>query len=194
MALTDDKRALRERAAVARDTLDESVRETAGVALCWRVLSDVPIADEAVVSAFWPAKGEIDTRPVLRALHRRGHPCVLPIVHGKGMPLSFRRWTPETVLVQASFGISVPPPEADELNPDMLLVPLLAFDRFGWRLGWGGGFYDRTLEQSRASRKVIAVGAAFSVQEVDSVPHGPHDQPLDWIVTDRETIRCGAAA
>ena len=94
-------------------------------------------------------------------------------------------------MAAGAFGIPAPPPEAAEVVPEVLLVPLLAFDRAGHRVGWGAGFYDRTLETLRAARAIIAIGVAFAVQEVDFVPHGPHDQPLDWIVTEAEAIRTG---
>ena len=151
------------------------------------------IADKAVVSAFWPLEGEIDTRPAMEALHRGGCAVVLPVVRGKNLPLSFRLWRPGDDLVPAAFGTREPRAEMPELEPDVLLVPLLAFDRAGFRLGYGGGFYDRTLLRLRRGGSVFAIGVAFAVQEVPLVPRGPHDQPLDWIVTEAETIRIRAA-
>jgi 5-formyltetrahydrofolate cyclo-ligase len=142
----------------------------------------------AVVSGYWPLPGELDLRPLLHRIHDAGHPVALPVVKGKGQPLLFRRWIPGTVMIQGSFKVMTPPEGAPELEPQVLLVPMLAFDRAGYRLGYGGGFYDRTLEMRRreahSGHPVLAVGAAFSAQETESLPRGPFDQRLDWIVTE----------
>jgi len=148
-----------------------------------------PLAPGLAVSGFWPIGDEIDVKPLMAALDRRGHPIGLPVVTAKGEPLQFRRWRPGDALVKAGFGLSVPPPEADAVVPGLLLVPLLAFDREGYRLGYGGGYYDRTLAGLRARQKTIAVGVGYAGQEVDSVPHGPGDERLDWIMSERWAIR-----
>jgi len=189
MTLDADKQAVRTGGGAARDSLDDDARAAAGAALCAVFADHVALPDGAAVSAFWPSKGEIDLRPLLHTLHERGHPCALPVVVARGQPLVFRAWTPETVMAAGAFGIPAPPPGAAVVVPDVLLVPMLAFDRGGNRVGWGAGFYDRTLETLRAARVTVAIGIAFAVQEVDFVPHGPHDQPLDWIVTEAEAIR-----
>jgi 5-formyltetrahydrofolate cyclo-ligase len=93
--------------------------------------------------------------------------------------------------VPGVWNIPVPPETSPELLPDVLLVPMLAFDRNGYRLGYGGGFYDRTLVKLRAIKPVVAIGVAYSAQEVPEVPRAPFDQPLDWIMTERETLKCG---
>jgi 5-formyltetrahydrofolate cyclo-ligase len=121
-------------------------------------------------------------------LHRRGHPVGLPVIVGKGRPLMFRRWQPDAQLVPGEFRVMTPPPSAPEVIPKLLLVPLLAFDRAGYRLGYGGGFYDRTIAALRAAGDAVAVGVALAAQEVASVPRDDTDQPLDWIVTDLEAI------
>jgi 5-formyltetrahydrofolate cyclo-ligase len=142
----------------------------------------------AVVSGYWPLEGELDIRPLLHQIHEAGHPIGLPVVQAKGQPLVFRRWTPGTPLVQGSFKVMTPPEGAPEVEADVLLVPLLAFDRAGFRLGYGGGFYDRTLEKRRreahSGHPVLAIGIAFAAQETDGLPRGPFDQQLDWIVTE----------
>lgn len=142
-----------------------------------------------VVSGFWPMGEEIDTRPLLLRLHDLGYRCCLPVVAGKGKPLVFRRWTPETKLAHDRFGVQAPPPGAIEAVPELLIVPLLAFDRAGWRLGYGAGFYDYTLGALRRGGKPLAVGVGFAGQEVKSVPHDDFDQRLDWIVTEREAFK-----
>jgi 5-formyltetrahydrofolate cyclo-ligase len=159
-------------------------------------LAAIPVADHEIVSAFWPLADELDTRPLISALAARGHTIGLPVVIKRGLPLLFRRWLPDTALVQGSFRVMTPPPEAPEVVPSLLIVPLLAFDRAGYRLGYGGGFYDRTLHKLRggaagAKSGVLAVGVALSAQEVASVPRDDTDQPLDWIVTEREAFAIG---
>jgi 5-formyltetrahydrofolate cyclo-ligase len=106
-------------------------------------------------------------------------------------PLIFRAWEPGDKLVPGVWDIPIPQESAEEVLPDVLLVPMLAFDRAGYRLGYGGGFYDRTLEKLRALKKVTAIGVAYQAQLVDQVPVGPHDAPLDYILTEHETLTCG---
>jgi len=151
--------------------------------------SHIPLPHNAVVSGFWPMGEEIDVRPLLLHLHAQGHPVGLPSTGPRGSLLRFRRWTPETKLIDGVFGTREPPKDAPEIVPDLLIVPLLAFDAEGWRLGYGGGFYDRTLAGLRAEHAITAVGVAFDAQRVDAVPHGAGDQPLDWIVTEETALR-----
>jgi 5-formyltetrahydrofolate cyclo-ligase len=161
----------------------------AGEDLRDRFLAAIPTVGHDVISAFWPLPDELDTRPLIAALAARGHRIGLPVVVKRGLPLIFRHWTPATELVAGNFRVMTPPPEAPEVVPSLLAVPLLAFDRAGYRLGYGGGFYDRTLAKLRgAGGKPLAVGVALSAQEVPAVPRDETDQPLDWIVTEREAI------
>ena len=187
------KKEVRERAVTARDQIDTAMRNGAGEAVRRLFLDRVPLDAGMIVSGFWPSKGEIDVLPLLHDLHGAGFPCALPVVIGHGEPLEFRRWTPETTMEPGNFRIPVPPADAEVLSPRVLLVPLLAFDRRGHRLGWGAGFYDRTLAALRAAHEALAVGIAFSAQQVDRVPTGPFDQPLDWLVTEREAVHFSAA-
>src|SRR5258708_7649400 len=161
----------------------------AGAFLIERFAAPEPIGVGTPVSGFWRMGEEIDVRPLLAALDRRGHPIGLPVVTGKGEPLQFRRWRPGAALIKAGFGLSVPPPEAEEVVPGLLLVPLLAFDRNGYRLGYGGGYYDRTLAGLRRRQPVTAIGVGYAGQELDSVLHGSHDERLDWIMSERWAIK-----
>jgi 5-formyltetrahydrofolate cyclo-ligase len=157
-----------------------------------RFLAAIPIAGHDAVSAFWPLPDELDTRPLIKALATRGHRIGLPVVIKRGQPLLFRLWTPDTELVQGNFRVMTPPPSAPEVTPSLLIVPLLAFDRAGFRLGYGGGFYDRTLQKLRgANGDLLAAGVALAAQEVPAVPRDDTDQPLDWIVTEREAFATG---
>jgi 5-formyltetrahydrofolate cyclo-ligase len=161
----------------------------AGEALAALVLRDLAFPIGAVVAGVWPMPGEMDLRPLLHALHARGHPIALPETPARGNPLLFRRWTPTSAMVRERFGTYRP--DGDPIVPDILFVPLLAFDRRGFRLGYGGGFYDRTLA---ALPGRLAVGFGYAAQEVDRVPAEPHDIPLATIATEREIIDLPHAA
>lgn len=185
--IADRKAALRA-AAKQRRTQAAAARPEAGTALADQVLASVPPPAGAAVSCYWPMGSEIDTRPLMAALHERGHAVGLPVMEGQGLPLLFRAWSPGTTLEPGGFGTQIPGSEADEVIPDYLLVPLLAFDRAGFRLGYGGGFYDRTLQKLRDSGPRLAIGVAYADQELPSVPREATDERLDWIVTEAEAI------
>ena len=138
------------------------------------------------ITGYLPVRGEIDSCPLLKALHQRGYTLALPATIEADMPeMEFRFWAPDTPLTDGAFDIPVPPAGNGILEePDILLVPLLAFDRDGFRLGYGGGYYDRALEKMRAKNlHMLAFGLAFGEQEIDAVPRESHDQPLDAILT-----------
>ncbi len=140
------------------------------------------------MSGFWPMPGEIDIRPLLRALHARGHPVLLPQTPARGAPLVFLHWQPGMAMVPEKFG-TLRPTGAPGI-PDILYVPLLAFDRAGRRLGYGGGYYDRTLAGLPHAR---AIGCAFAAQELDEVPAGEYDARLHAVATERGVIVCDPA-
>lgn len=156
-----------------------------GARLTELVLGALPPPAGAVVAGFWPMGQEIDIRPLLHALDARGHAVGLPVTPKRGQPLSFRRWRPGQALVRGPMGTRQPGPEAEPLRPDWLLVPLLAFDRAGRRLGYGGGYYDRTLA---ALPGATAIGCAHACQELDEVPAGPEDARLTAIATEAGLI------
>jgi 5-formyltetrahydrofolate cyclo-ligase len=162
--------------------------DKAATGVCRRLLDSLVIPAEATVSGYWPLRDELDPRPILSALAARGQRLCLPVVVESGAALVFRGWRPDMSLEPAAFGTQVPGADCPVLEPDILLVPLLAFDRRGHRLGYGGGFYDRTLAGLRGRRPVLAVGLAFAAQEVDEVPVEAGDQPLDRVVTEREVM------
>ena len=164
-------------------------------ALARVVLATIDFATGDAVSGYSPLGDEIDPRPVLEALHERGHPIGLPAMPGAAQPLTFRAWQPGAELQDGGYGTRVPPESAPAIVPRVLLVPMLAFDRAGYRLGYGGGFYDRTLEQLRADQPdTLAVGIAYQAQEVDRVPRGRHDQRLDTILTEQGPVALTSAA
>jgi 5-formyltetrahydrofolate cyclo-ligase len=191
--ITDLKKSARTTAAIMRKAAHEELQHTAPLALASHPFPIKPESGRQIVSAFYPYKSEIDTRPLLGKLAGEGWTTCLPIVIGEGLPLEFRRWLPGEPTVPGVWGIPRPPDSAPIMEPDVLIIPMLAFDRSGYRLGYGGGFYDHTLEKlrTRSARKtIIAIGAAYSAQEIPNVPVSAHDQALDYIITEREIIRC----
>lgn len=145
-----------------------------------------------IVAAYWPIGSELDSRPLLSHYAACGCICALPVVVRRGSLLIFRRWRPGMALEAGDFGTSVPPPASEEVVPRLVFAPLLAVDRKGMRLGYGAGFYDRTLRALRNHLPVIAVGLAYAGQIVDHVPCGPGDEALDWLVTEDGAMRIGA--
>lgn len=182
--LKKSKNEMRESALEERAGLEAAFGEWAAERATRHALALIEQFPDAVVSGYHPFGSEIDCLPLLEALAEAGHATCLPVVVEKGAPLVFRRWRPGDATVAGVHGIPVPPESAEVVAPDLLIVPLLAFDMRGYRLGYGGGFYDRTLASLRAEREVTAVGFAFAGQEVEEVPEGPQDQPLDWIITE----------
>jgi len=183
--------------AVKRRTKLQAAYPDAGVKLAAHVMADAAVlglkSGPKTVSVFWSMGSEIDTQPLLQALHDADHVTALPVVTAKAQPLIFRAWAPGDALADGGFGTSIPSTDARTVVPEVLFVPLLAFDGDGYRLGYGGGFYDRTLEKLRASDPdVLAIGIAFSGQRVDTVPRGPYDLPLDGVATESGLVRFDA--
>lgn len=193
--MTDELAAIkadaRKRAAGIRLAAHEVARDTAPLALAARAFPVKPTIGQSIVSAFYPYMSEIDTRPLLGRLAGEGWTTCLPIVIKLGEPLIFRRWMPGEPTVQGVWNIPRPAEEAPLVEPDVLLVPLMAFDRQGYRLGYGGGFYDRTLALLRGKKTVTAIGVGYAAQEVPAVAHNSFDQPLDYVMTESETIKIG---
>ena len=181
MTLAEQKDTARAEA-FARRKVAFAAREDMDARLLTEALA--PYRDKAL-SGYMPMRTEIDCLPAMAA--HRGRVGV-PVIEGKARPLRFRAWHPGTEMVPGTFG-ALGPAKGDWIVPEVLIVPLLAFDRRGYRLGYGGGYYDRTLEVLRARGPVTAIGFAFAAQEVDEVPIEATDQPLDLIVTERGIIR-----
>lgn len=179
------KRAARKAALNQRHSLDAAV---AGLALASHVLQAYAWPPGTKISGFWPLGQEIDLRPLLNLLHEQGNHVLLPVTPPRGQPLTFRRWTPGMMMVRERFGTLCP--TGEEADPDVLLIPLLAFDRSGGRLGYGGGYYDRTLARLPNRPRI---GCAYAVQEVDVVPVGPYDIRLDAVATEVGIIVCEGA-
>ncbi len=187
------KRTLRELARAKRRAAAAAGSE-AGERLRQSFLSALPLPPAQVVAGYWPIPEEIDVRPLMTYLHLSGHVLALPVVMARDEPLIFRQWRPSLPLDPGVYGIPVPGAEAPELTPGVLLVPLLAFDGEGRRLGYGAGDYDRTLATLRAGGDILAIGAAYAAQRMDSLPEEAADQRLDWVVTEEGAIRTGRVA
>jgi 5-formyltetrahydrofolate cyclo-ligase len=186
-SITADKASLRTAALARRDALSGGHRAAAAQAIAARG-QPIEIMHGPVVAGYSPIRGEIDPTPLMRTLAVRGAQLALPVITAPDQPLGFRAWSSDDKLARGPLGILEPSPDAAEIIPDILLVPLAAFDRAGHRIGYGAGHYDRTLRQLRASRKIIAIGLAFAAQEILRVPASTHDARLDLVLTEDETI------
>lgn len=182
------KKALRDEASARRADLATSVADSSR-RMAENFLTSIPVPNGATVSAYVAIGDEADPAPLIAALRSRGHTIALPRVVRKSERLAFHVYEPGATLVPGVFGLSQPAPDWPEAVPDVLVVPLLAFDDQGNRLGYGAGFYDRTLADLRSCKKVLAVGYAFAGQEAPAVPHHAGDQPLDWVVTEERARR-----
>jgi 5-formyltetrahydrofolate cyclo-ligase len=187
VSIEEMKSTLRREAIERRDALPAAERQQAAESIAVRRFP-VAIAPGAVVSGFMPLKSEINPLPLMRKLVAAGAVLALPVMAGKGRPLVMRGWAFGGPLSSGVWGIREPMPDAPALDPDILIVPLLAFDRHGHRLGYGAGYYDRTIAALRAKKPIVAVGIAYAAQEVDHVPVTPRDERLDLVLTERETI------
>lgn len=189
-----DKAALRAAALARRDALPAAER-VAAVETVTRRPFPVAFEQGAIVSGYSPMRSEFNPVPLMRKLADAGARLALPVTPKRGNPLIMRAWAFGDELASGVWGIREPRPEAPEVFPDIMLVPLACFDRKGHRIGYGAGYYDMTIARIRAMKPVTAIGLAFSVQEIERVPATPFDQALDLVLTEAETIdmRQGAA-
>jgi len=185
--LADPKAYLRRSALARRRALDPEIRGDFSARLVDEGLRLARLWQPRVVSVFYPIGEEPDTLALLRALAEAGFMTALPVTV-RGRPLTFRGWRPGEATLPGPMNIPEPTREAGDVAPDLLFTPLAAFDRRGHRIGYGAGHYDRTLEGLRARGPIHAVGVAYSVCEVEAVPDEPHDQRLDFILTESELI------
>jgi len=182
-----EKAELRREAVARRDALPAATRAAAAEVIAARPLP-LAIAPGTVVSGFMPMKNEFDCQPMMRKLAGQGAQLALPVIVGRGRPLIMRAWAFGEPLVTGVWGIREPPQQARAIDPDIVLVPLIAFDRAGHRLGFGGGYYDLTLAQLRARKTITAIGMAFATLEVAKIPATDRDARLDLVLTEREVI------
>jgi 5-formyltetrahydrofolate cyclo-ligase len=174
---------LRAAALAKRDALSDNKRAAAAKAVAKRGLP-LAITPGTIVSGYSPIRSEIDPVPLLRALAAQGARLALPAVMARGKSLAFRVWSPDDRLMLGPLGIPEPSPAAAEVIPDVMLVPLAAFDRAGHRIGYGAGHYDFTLAHLRKTKAIAAIGLAFAAQEIELVPALQHDVALDYVLTE----------
>ena len=185
--ITDQKSALRAQVLAKRDAMPAAERQAAADAIAARGLP-IDVTPGVIVAGFMPMKTEINPLPLLRKLAGQGAQLALPCIDGRGRPLIMRAWTFGDDLKAGQWGIREPLPEAPVVAPEVVIVPLAAFDRSGQRIGYGAGYYDMTLAALRARKKVIAVGIAFAAQETAQVPATERDERLDFVLTENEII------
>ncbi len=178
---------LRAEALARRDALPAATRAAAAETIAARSIP-VHIERGMIVSGFSPMKSEINPVPLMRKLADAGARLALPAIAGRGKPLIMRAWGFGEPLASGQWGIREPTTEAPEVAPDIVIVPLAAFDRAGHRIGYGAGYYDMTINALRAGKAVTAIGIAFAAQEIPHVPATEHDERLDLVLTENETI------
>ena len=179
------KHGVRAQARLQRDKAHRHAGAGAAMLIADNFLLSLPWRQARFIAGYLPIQDEADVAPLLRQLADQGKDLLLPAVLGPSLPLEFRRWHPDDPLEPGPFNTLQPSGVAERGVPDLLLVPMLAFDRSGGRLGYGGGYYDRTLTALRQNGPVTAVGIAYAAQEMADLPREAHDQPLDWVVTEK---------
>ena len=182
-----EKANLRAAALARRDALSDERRTAAAQAIAERGLP-IDIKPGAVVAGYAPIRSEVDPTPLMRTLAAQGARLALPAVMARGKSLAFRAWSPGDKLTLGPLGILEPSPAAAELVPDIVLVPLAAFDPSGHRIGYGAGHYDTTLAHLRKVKAAVAIGLAFATQEVKTIPMQPHDVALDYVLTEKHAF------
>lgn len=183
------KPALRTATLALRDAMPAAERQQAAETIAARGLP-VAIKPGMIVASFMPMKSEINPLPLLRRCAEAGAQLALPCIAGRGHPLIMRAWNFGDAFKAGQWGIREPLPEAPEVAPDLLIVPLACFDRAGHRIGYGAGYYDMTIHALRAAKPILAVGIAFAMQEIATVPAMAHDERLDFVLTENEAIDC----
>jgi 5-formyltetrahydrofolate cyclo-ligase len=184
-SLRNAKRNLRMAMRARRREIPGDTRDAA-LKLRDNFLEKISLPPNSIVAAYKAHDGEIDPAPLAAALREQGHRIVLPVIVGRALGLIFRSYDEGDAFITGPMGIAEPSADKQQLDPDVVLVPLLAFDRRGYRLGYGGGYFDRTLAALRQTKTVLAIGIAYSCQEAAEVPIGPHDARLDHIITDKD--------
>ena len=181
--IEEAKAALRLKARAARAAILNSTRSDAAKAVAEHFFKSVTLAPSDIVAAYWRIKDEMDVQPILVRLMDSFQPVCLPVVLGDDEPLELRLWEQGAPLYEAGFGTLAPSELSPQVEPDVILMPLLGFDKRGTRLGYGGGYYDRTLE--RLSKRPRLIGIAYAAQEFEDIPREAHDVPLDTVITEK---------
>jgi len=190
--IRNQKDQLRKESSERRAALHATYSEAGAASLARLAISALPLTNGKYIAGYSSIKSEIETTPLLRALRELNIKVALPVVIGAGLPLVFREWTAGDPLMNGLHGTRHPSRRSNAIEPDLVLIPLLAFDSQGGRLGYGAGYYDRTLHELKQKRAgVLSVGVAYDEQQVEEVPTGTGDSRLDAVITDRRLIVCG---
>jgi len=189
MTIAETKKKLRQDALDKRGKLAASRDNDAAAARLMNYFLKTFAPEEGTpIAAYWPYRDEIDVRPLLEKLDSLGCNCLLPVVRGRNEALQFHQWKPGDELEASRFGVLEPSKFHPSASPEIVVLPMLAFDRNGYRLGYGGGYYDMTLAALRTKGNLLAIGVAYQEQEIDDIPVEPHDQKVDAVVTDRSVF------
>lgn len=188
--LTEQKGELRKTMMAQREAIAPEARKAAAKAVAEHGLPAGIMTGPAIVSSYWAIGAELDPGRLERRLKAEGYTICLPAIQGRTEPMKFHTWAKGEPLRERKWGIMEPLPAAPAVDPDIMLVPMLAFDALGWRLGYGGGYYDRTIAALRTRKNVVLVGFAYDEQRVDAVPHLDYDQRLDFVLTPSGILRC----
>ena len=186
--LADEKSAVRAAAKARRDAAHARQAGTAPAELVSHFVAAMELEPGVAVSGYWPGRSELDVKPLLSWLHQAGHPLGLPVVVARGQPLIFRRWRPGDPLEPRGFALMEPSTSAPPIVPRVLLVPFLAVDAEGYRIGYGAGYYDMTLARLRQTGPILAIGVGYEAQRVERLPRDPHDEPLDGLATEKGVV------
>jgi len=185
-----DKTSARTIAKLRRRSIPAQDREGAGIKVAASFLQNITLQQHSVISAYWPLPTELDCRPLVNALFNEGYRLALPAVIVKKQSMCFRCWKPGDSLAKSDLGVLEPLPIAKEITPNVVIAPFLAINSQGFRLGYGGGYYDRALRALRKTAPdLLAVGLGYSVQEVATLPYDENDEPMDWLVTEQGSRR-----
>ncbi|MBN9343407.1 MAG: 5-formyltetrahydrofolate cyclo-ligase [Caedibacter sp. 38-128] len=185
-----EKLLLRSRAKEQRKNFCNSLKETDLFKLhqliSWKVLNFFSFKPSDIIAGYWPKAEEVDSRPLLENLFLQKYEVVLPITSKENKTLLFRRWSPHNSLKMGLHNTFEPHENQPLLLPDILFIPLLSFDKQGHRLGYGGGYYDQTLSTLKKIKSITTIGLAYDIQHVNQLPIEPHDEALQWIVTEKK--------
>ena len=186
------KASARVRARARRQAVPAALREAAAAKAAEHFLAAIPLSPSSLVSLYWPMADEFDSRPLLHALSEAGHGVALPVVVQAGEPLCFRAWKAGDALAKSAFGVLEPMDTAAQVVPNVVVAPFLAYNALGFRLGYGGGYYDRTLRALRGTVPgLLAVGLGYAAQAMTALPYDHNDEPLDWLVNEDGAQRAG---
>ncbi len=189
LSFTSQKQLIREEVRFKRHLISEQHGEEYAKVIIKSFLKNIPIMPQSVISSYWPIRSEVNVKPLTEKLMLNGHHLALPAIADDRCNVTFRHYRMNDPVTMGPFRIPQPYDTAEEINPSIIIVPMLGFSRDGHRLGYGKGFYDQLLCRIRDERPVIAVGLAFSEQEIIDFPYEEHDQTMDWIITELECFK-----